>query len=547
MDITKFLSFEAISLTSTVFFNLTLFIIILAKKNKIPNIFYFLGFQFFVIFWVATTMLFYVVEGETLKFVTHLIYFGPPFIPMFMIMFTNTFPNEKLNYSKLKMTIFLTIPAIVSILAIIPGAVVRDVIMVNGLNTITYGLFYPLYFIHVSTYFLIGLIAMARKYLTLHGKERSQIELIFLSLYIGTFVGVFASLVLPSVGNFTLFWVGSFYAGYFVVAIVYGVVRYGLFDIKLVATEFITLATWIILFVKIIFDTSMASRLVDSGVLILIIISGIMIIRAVMKETALREKDDQLVNNITGLNQQLERTNVKLQELDKKKSEFMSLATHQLRAPLTAMKGYSSMILDGTFGEINNPDVEDAIEKIARSTTDLTMIVEDYLNISRIEQGRMQYNFSTFDVATLIRHIINEMSPTITRAGLIVNLNHDGETKFMVNADDGKIKQVLLNVIDNAIKYTPKGRIDIYLTRTENQKVLIKIEDTGVGIKSEVLPTLFHKYVRAPDASQINILGTGLGLYVAGEILKAHNGRAWGESDGEGKGSRFFIELPLAN
>ncbi len=107
------------------------------------------------------------------------------------------------------------------------------------------------------------------------------------------------------------------------------------------------------------------------------------------------------------------------------------------------------------------------------------------------------------------------------------------------------MKQVFLNIIDNAIKYTPAGSVDIYIRKSSDNKVLVKIHDTGVGIKKEVLPSLFHKFVRAPDASKVNILGTGLGLYVAGEILKAHNARAWGESEGEGKGSIFYVELSL--
>jgi two-component system sensor histidine kinase VicK len=125
-----------------------------------------------------------------------------------------------------------------------------------------------------------------------------------------------------------------------------------------------------------------------------------------------------------------------------------------------------------------------------------------------------------------------------------MNLNYDTNTKYNVNVDEGKIKQVFLNIIDNAIKYTPVGEVNIFINKTLNNKVLVKIEDTGVGIKPEVLPNLFNKFVRAPDASKVNILGTGLGLYVAGQILKAHNGRAWGESKGKGEGSKFYVELP---
>jgi signal transduction histidine kinase len=349
---------------------------------------------------------------------------------------------------------------------------------------------------------------------------------------------------MPTYGDFSLFWVGSFYSGYLAVAAFYGIIKYGLFDIKLVFTEFITVIIWVFLFIKILLDKNTVDRIIDSVLLLLILVSGYLFIKAVKKEIVLREKDDELVTDVTILNQQLEKTNLQLKELDLKKSEFMSLATHQLRAPLTAMKGYSSMILDGTFGKISNPEIEDAINKISRSTTDLTMIVEDYLNISRIEQGSMRYNFTTSNVSDLLKDVVENVKNTADRLGLIMNLNYDTNTKYNVNVDEGKIKQVFLNIIDNAIKYTPVGEVNIFINKTLNNKVLVKIEDTGVGIKPEVLPNLFNKFVRAPDASKVNILGTGLGLYVAGQILKAHNGRAWGESKGKGEGSKFYVELP---
>jgi signal transduction histidine kinase len=299
------------------------------------------------------------------------------------------------------------------------------------------------------------------------------------------------------------------------------------------------------MFSRIVFNKNNTDRIIDSVVFLLLLISGIYIIKNVIKEITLREKDDQLVKNIGNLNKNLEKANLKLKELDQKKSEFMSLATHQLRAPLTSMRGYSSMILDGTFGKVNNPEVEDAIDKISRASTDLAMIVEDYLNISRIEQGRMQYNFSIFNLSDLIKDIIKEVKPTIDHAGLAVNFVYDESTQYKVNVDQGKIKQVLFNIIDNAIKYTPTGHIDIILGVKDGNKVLVKIQDTGVGIDPEILPTLFKKFKRAPDASKTNILGTGLGLYVANEILKAHNATAWAQSDGQGKGSSFYVELGM--
>lgn len=545
MIFNNFFTIETVGLASAAFFNLMLFFIIIFNNKNTRNSYYFSGFIFSMFIWVTTTLFYYLLYGNTLLINTHLIYFAPPFIPVFMILFTETFPKEKFSYSKKISIPFFILPLITSTIALIPGAVIQNVVLAeNGLKVIKYGPLYFLYFIQIAVYFTAVVYLMVRRYFILKGIERRQVEAIFLVLITGSLVGVFTSLIMPTYGNFSLFWVGSFYSGYLAVAAFYGIIKYGLFDIKLVATQFVTFFLWLFMIVKIVFNQSDTDRFIDLVLLVLIIISGYLFIKTVKKEITLREKDDLLVTDVTVLNQKLEKTNVQLKELDQKKSEFMSLATHQLRAPLTAMKGYSSMILDGTFGKINNPEIEDAVNKISRSTTDLTMIVEDYLNISRIEQGSMRYNFSVLNTVNILKEVIENVKNTADRMGLIINFNYDPSMEYKVNVDEGKIKQVFLNIIDNAIKYTPEGQINIFINKTEKDKILVKIEDTGVGINPEVLPNLFNKFVRAPDSSKINILGTGLGLYVAGQILKAHDGRAWAESQGKDKGSKFYVELP---
>ena len=116
-----------------------------------------------------------------------------------------------------------------------------------------------------------------------------------------------------------------------------------------------------------------------------------------------------------------------------------------------------------------------------------------------------------------------------------------------VNADIDKLKQVIENLIDNSIKYTPKGNIIVSLSKDiNNRKVLFSVKDNGVGISNEVMPKLFSKFVRADNANKQNIYGTGLGLFIAKEITTAHKGKIWAESDGDGKGSTFFLELDMA-
>ena len=217
---------------------------------------------------------------------------------------------------------------------------------------------------------------------------------------------------------------------------------------------------------------------------------------------------------------ELGEANEKLKELDQLKSEFLSLATHQIRAPLTAIKGYSSMLLEGDFGVLPQK-ATDSIQTIMKSCQNLINIVADFLNISRIEQGKMVYEKSIFDLKELVKEVLNELEPNIYKAGLSLEIKMPIE-EIKVNADRGKIKQVVGNIVDNAIKYTVHGSINISVS-VDGEKAKIAVKDSGVGIDPNEINKLFNKFSRTKDASKTNVTGTGLGLYIA----KKMTGPGW--------------------
>ncbi|PIR40354.1 MAG: hypothetical protein COV33_00135 [Candidatus Zambryskibacteria bacterium CG10_big_fil_rev_8_21_14_0_10_34_34] len=261
---------------------------------------------------------------------------------------------------------------------------------------------------------------------------------------------------------------------------------------------------------------------------------GIFLIRSVKREVKQREQIEELAEN-------LEVANEKLKELDQLKSEFLSLATHQIRAPLTAIKGYSSMLLEGDFGVLPQK-ATDSVQTIMKSCQNLIKIVEDFLNISRIEQGRMVYEKSIFDIKETVQEVIKEIKPNIDKAELSLDLNIPIE-KINVNADRNKIKQVVSNIVDNSIKYTPHGQINISVF-LDGEKVKIAVKDSGTGIDPSEINKLFAKFSRTKEANKTSVTGTGLGLYVAKKIIEAHRGDIKIYSEGVGKGSTFTIELP---
>ncbi len=316
----------------------------------------------------------------------------------------------------------------------------------------------------------------------------------------------------------------------------YAILRYQLFNVKVVSTQIFLFSLWIFIFARILLSGSLQEQILNLVLLIITFVLGLLLNQSIIKEVESREKIELLAKD-------LEKANVRLTDINRQKSEFVSFATHQLRGPLTAMKGYASLLLEGEMGELK-PEVKNGIVRISDSANTLVNIVNDYLNISRIELGGMKYVFETIDLKNMIDDLTAELKPNIDKTGVNFTFTHEQGIDYRTTADRDKLKQVFANIIDNSLKYTPKGSIHAHLSIDKvRHKFIFTIQDTGVGIAPETLPHLFQKFSRAENASKTNIRGTGLGLFVAKEMIEAHHGTIRAESEGEGKGSTFIVEL----
>lgn len=239
----------------------------------------------------------------------------------------------------------------------------------------------------------------------------------------------------------------------------------------------------------------------------------------------------------------LRKANIQLKKLDAAKSEFISIASHQLRTPLTVIKGYISMMLEGNFGVLTKPETE-SLEKVFLSNERLIQLVENLLNISRIESGRLQFDYKQVDLNKMAESVIEELSGNAKKKNLILQFKPPAKPVAELKLDEEKIRQVMMNLIDNGIKYTKQGSVTVKLEQTD-KKVQFSVADSGMGIRPEDMANLFKKFSRGTGTSLIHTEGTGLGLYVARMMIEAHHGKIWAESDGEGKGSKFCFELPV--
>ena len=397
---------------------------------------------------------------------------------------------------------------------------------------------YALYFFVYILAFIILLYRVQRN--TTDRIYKIQIRFVLTGVVLYGLTAITSSLILPKffgIFDFTLLDAPSLI--FFVGFTAYAILKLHLFNIKVIATELLVFALSSFSLIRTIVSDQLNDQIINGGIFLCILIVGVFLIRSVINEVAQREKIEKLAK-------ELEKANERLKELDALKTEFISFATHQLRAPITAIKGYTSEILEGDFGSV--PDnLKSPAEVIMESSSSLAVLVDDYLNVSRIEQGKMKYEFSDFNLGDLVNEVANEQRLSVEKKGLKLEVKVDGgppggEAGAQIHADRGKIKQVIMNLLDNAVKYTPAGQIIIALTKQDG-KARLSVKDTGAGIKPETMPHLFQKFSRASDASKYNLFGTGLGLYLASELLKAHHGKIWAESEGDGKGSAFFVEL----
>lgn len=317
-------------------------------------------------------------------------------------------------------------------------------------------------------------------------------------------------------------------------------VKFKAFNASVHAAEALTIALIILIASQYTYTNSTTSTIVLTTItLILTTVAGIYLNRSVRKEIKQREEIEELAKKLA-------KANKRLRKLDKAKSEFVSIASHQLRSPLTAMRGYASMLLEGSYGKLPET-ARDVIQRIAESSKNMAVSVEDYLNVSRIESGNMKYELIDFNIADEASRVVDDTRQEAIKSGLLLTYKSDLKRNGIVNADRGKVAQILHNLINNSIKYTQNGSITVYVSEdTKSNMIHIDIKDTGVGMSTEELDNIFGKFERAPGANAVNVSGTGLGLFVAKSMAEHMGGSITAFSDGKGLGSTFRISFPLA-
>lgn len=380
------------------------------------------------------------------------------------------------------------------------------------------------------------LVYLLRKIAKTEKKDRARVALFsfgvifFLISFSGT--NIVASLT----ENWHILQYGLFGSPVFVAFLAYLIVKYQAFNVKLLGAQALVVGLILLIGSQLFFIRELTNYILVAITFVLASIFGIILIRSV-KEEVRRKEELQL------LTQELAEANQELKRLDAAKSEFISIASHQLRTPLTAIKGYISLVLEGSYGKVS-VSVQDILNKVYVVNNRMGQLVEDLLSISRIESGRVQYNFVETQLEPVVADLVDMFSIMARAKGLTLKIRLPKKTLPKLSLDVNKIREVISNLIDNAIKYTKEGGVTVSV-EGETNCVVVKVADTGIGVDPTDSKRLFEKFTRSSETMKLDVSGTGLGLYVGKNFVEAHGGLLAVESEGPGKGATFVIKLPV--
>lgn len=459
---------------------------------------------------------------------------GAILIPVIFLHFVYKFLDLKLD----KKLIFLYVATFVLLAT---DAV--DGLFINQMRYVFGQIYYdspPQFFYVVYTIFFFGLTfyshyLLFKEYVqTRNHLRKLKIKFFFIGTFAGFSGGAFNFLPVYGIDIYPY---ANIMVSFYPIIMSYAILKHDLFNVKVILTETATFSMVLLFLIRLLLSEDRTDFVINSGFFIVSFIVSWFIIKGAKNE---QEINDQLQR----LSRDLKHKNDILIEIDKHKSDFVSIAAHQLRTPSSIIKNYTSMMKQNMYGNI--PDkLNEPIERIAENGNLLADTINAILDISHIEnEGRDKIQMIDVDIKEMMNKIMHEFDGERKRHGLqiIYEVKDGNGANFIAQIDEGKLEHVFINLIDNAIKYTDKGSVKVTLSDT-GEGVSVEVKDTGRGMSDNFAKTqLYQKFAREESVTS-NISGNGLGMYFVKEVIDMHHGLISLRSS-LGKGSTFTVDIP---
>lgn len=473
-----------------------------------------------------------------LQFARLTLLFATP-MDLFFFLFAHTVPDSGFKMGRRWLVALFCAALIVIGISVSPLAF-SGLLFVNEKPETIAGPGMAVFGLFQMTMFIGAVFSLFMKMRRRPGEERLQLRLILLGFML-MFGMIFGTIFIPVLllGDATFVQFAPLYALLFTGFSGYAIFRRNMLNVKVAAAELFSAGLMFINIILLFLSGSVVDFALRLFTFVVVCVFSLMFIHSVHEEVKRREE-------LSEMTVQLAEANTHLEELDNTKSEFISIASHQLRTPISVLKGYISLILEGAYGKVS-PALKEKLEQMFIMNERLVHLINNLLSLSRIEKNKVEYVCSYFDAATLTREVVDELQFKAKEKKLELRFKPPTETLPKIYADPDKLREIIINLTDNAIKYTPKGWVEWTLRAgTGSEGVVFTISDSGVGMSEEESRSIFKKFYRASQEGQKREKGTGLGLFVCVRFAQGMGGRVWIERTAPKEGTTFAVSLPTS-
>ncbi len=403
----------------------------------------------------------------------------------------------------------------------------EGMVLKYGFYWINPGPYYDLFPIFFLVTTLISLFFLIQTYLkTKHDLVlKAQIRNTLIAGLIG-FSGGFTNFF-PQVINVYPF--GNYFVLLYLFFMSYGVLKYKLLSTKIISAQLFSGAIFLVFLFNLLQPSSLGDWLIKFLLFSLVSFFSVFLVRGVYKEIEQREKIELLAKDLETANEQ--------------QTNLIHFISHEVKGFLSKSRNIFSMFSEEDYGPLP-AYLKKPVQEGFESATKGVGMIQEILNASNLKKGTIQYNMMSFDFTSLVFSVFADLKTNAEQKGLAFFMHGLEHEKIPVFGDAEQVKHAVRNLIDNSIKYTLSGSIHVFLEK-RNDNVLLSVKDTGVGITEEDKARLFTEGGRGRESVKVNVDSTGYGLFISKKIILSHGGKIWAESEGKGKGSTFYIELPV--